>query len=289
MKFIKKHYKIFLITAAFLFVSLSILNGIKNIYAGHVVRNEIYVPIIMYHHVKYADLGKDVISPYEFQSDLDYLVANNYTTITMEDLIDYVYNSKELPPNPIILSFDDGYLSTYKNVFPLLKEYDMKIVLSVIGKSIDDFSQVDDEDVDYSHITWNQLYEMEESGHVEIQNHTYNLHKIYNGRYGCSQMANEPFTQYESVIENDVITLQEKIESVIHKEPNTFTYPYGKYNENTSLILKNMGFKATLTVTYGINVIHQGDPDSLYDLKRICRSHTQGLNKLINEAMETIK
>jgi peptidoglycan/xylan/chitin deacetylase (PgdA/CDA1 family) len=92
------------------------------------------IPIIMYHEIKTYKTGKDVITPYEFESDLKYLTGNNYHTITMTELINYVYEKKPLPENPIILSFDDGYLSTYKYAYPLLKKYNMKIVFSIIGK-----------------------------------------------------------------------------------------------------------------------------------------------------------
>ena len=94
----------------------------------------------------------------------------------MTQLIDYVYDQKELPQNPIILSFDDGYLTTYEYVVPLLKKYNMKIVLSLIGVDTDNFSKTFDNNLDYAHMTWNQLNEMACSGLVEIQNHTYNLY-----------------------------------------------------------------------------------------------------------------
>lgn len=114
------------------------------IYEVSSTQKNIYVPIMMYHQVKNEGFGKDVISPYEFESDLKFLSENNYNTITMTDLIAYVYDGIDLPLNSIILSFDDGYLTTYKYVFPLLKKYNMKIVLSIIGKSTDDFSKVKD-------------------------------------------------------------------------------------------------------------------------------------------------
>jgi peptidoglycan/xylan/chitin deacetylase (PgdA/CDA1 family) len=242
----------------------------------------------MYHQVKNSGLGKDVISPYEFESDLKYLSENKYTTITMTELIDYVYQDIELPPNPIILTFDDGYLTTYKTVFPLLKKYDMKIVLSIVGKSVDDFSRVNDTNISYAHVTWDEVKEMKESGLVEIQNHTYNLHKICNGRYGCYPKANETLSHYEQLLTEDTLTLQEKINTTIGVAPNTLTYPYGKYSDETDKIVRNKGFKATLTASYGLNLINK-DPDRLYGLKRICRSHNVRLDKLLAEAMKTLR
>ncbi len=289
---LKKHRKFcknILLVVIFALLTISITKDLLGIYATSSTQKNTFVPIMMYHQVKSKGLGKDVISPKEFESDLKFLSENNYHTVTMSDLIAYVYDGKELPENPIILSFDDGYLTTYLNVFPLLKKYNMKIVLSIIGKSTDDFSKVKDTNTNYSHMTWDQINEMAESGLVEIQNHSYNLHCTNKGRYGCGQKENESFSDYEKFLKEDIMLLQDKIQSVTNKPPNTFTYPYGRYNNETESIVRKFGFKSTLSVAYGINVIRKGDPDSLYELKRICRSHNMEISKLIKEGMKTIK
>jgi peptidoglycan/xylan/chitin deacetylase (PgdA/CDA1 family) len=280
--------RMILLAALFLVLALSITKNAIKIYAVYASQKTICVPILMYHQVKNTGLGKDVISPYEFEADLKYLSDMQYTTITMTELIDYVYNDTELPPNPIILTFDDGYLTTYKTVFPLLQKYNMKIVLSIVGKSVDDFSRVNDTNLCHAHITWDQVKEMQESGLVEIQNHTYNLHKICNGRYGCYPKANETMSHYEQLLTEDTLLMQEKVATVTGITPNTFTYPYGKYNNKTESIIKNLGFKATLSASYGMNQINK-DPERLYGLKRICRSHNVKFDKLLAEAMRTLK
>lgn len=285
----KQLYRSLALIIIFTLLAISITKNIIEIYTSSTPNPTVVVPILMYHHVKNTGLGKDVISPYEFESDLKYFTENNYTTITIKDLIDYVNKGKDLPEKPIILSFDDGYYNTYKYVYPLLQQYNMKIVLSVIGKVTDDFSKVVDNNVNFAHMTWNEINEMQSSGLVEIQNHSYNLHKICKGRYGCSQLVNETFSQYEDFIEEDIIKLQDRINEMVNITPNTFTYPYGKYNNNTDLIIKDIGFQATLTVTYGVNLVTEGNPECLYDLKRICRAHDQGVKRLLKNAMETLK
>ena len=285
---IKYYSKVFLFFSVFTLLLSSIIGKLKDIDVFNSSEPAIVVPILMYHQVRNSDLGKDVISPYEFESDLKYLSKNNYTTITMAQLIDYVYYGDALPDNPIILTFDDGYLSTYQNVFPLLKKYDSKIVLSIIGKSTDDFSKVVDNHV-YAHLTWDQLKEMKDTGLVEIQNHSYNLHKISNYRYGCCQMSNEPLCDYEQLLGDDVMKLQDRTQSVLNYTPNTFTYPYGRYNNNTENILKKLGFKATLSITFGVNLVSKDSPDTLYGLKRICRSHNASLDKLLKHGFDTLK
>lgn len=281
-------YKNIILTIAFSLIMISVSKDIAEIKTSSSENPYITVPIIMYHQVKSKCLGKDVISPSEFENDLKYLTNNNYHTVTMNDLIEYVYNDGELPENPIIISFDDGYLSTYKYVFPLIKQYNVKIVLSIVGKSTDDFTRVHDTNINYAHLTWDEINEMKQSGLVEIQNHSYNMHKICNGRYGCGQKYNESLLHYEEVLTEDVTTFQEKLQQMTDGVSNTFTYPYGKYNENSELIMKKLGFKATLSVQYGVNLINR-DPERLYGLKRMCRAHNYSINKLIKDGMETIK
>jgi peptidoglycan/xylan/chitin deacetylase (PgdA/CDA1 family) len=246
---------------------------------------KIFLPIIMYHEIKTFHTGKDVITPTEFENDLKYLKENNYTTINMSQLIDYVYNDTELPDNPIILSFDDGYLNTYKYALPLLKKYNMQIVFSIIGKNTDDFTNIPDDNIDYSHVTWDQLNEMLASGCVEVQNHSYNLHRIGKSRYGCKQNKSETFSQYEQILKDDIDRLQNEITYMTGVTPTTFTYPYGDYSENTDSVLKKLGFKCTLSCKYGINIITK-DPEKLFGLKRICRSHRYGIRKLLKEVMK---
>jgi peptidoglycan/xylan/chitin deacetylase (PgdA/CDA1 family) len=284
----KRYGKVFLLSAIITLLLYSITDNIIDIYAVTSSGHSVCVPIIMYHQVKNQGFGKDCISPYEFESDLAYLSKNNYHTITMSDLISYVYEETPLPDNPIILTFDDGYLSTYHYVYPLLKQYDMKIVVSIVGKSIDDFSRVKDNRINYAHMTWEELHEMQDSGHVEIQNHTYNLHSTCYGRYGCYQRANETLSQYEQLLTEDTLKLQDRVTELLNITPTTFTYPYGKYNNTTENIIKRLGFKATLSTTYGLNLI-KSDPEQLFGLRRICRSHNYPMKKLLEEASQTLK
>lgn len=246
------------------------------------------LPIIMYHEVKQNNTGKDVITPYEIESDLKYLKANHYTTITMTDLIDYVEGKKELPEKPIILSFDDGYYNNYVYVFPLLKKYDMKIVFSLIGKYTDDATQYPENNMNYSHVTWEQANEMVQSSLVEIQNHTYNLHTITRKRYGCQKNKGESLEHYEQVLTDDIGKLQDEITNITGTTPSTFAYPYGQVSKESYPIIKKLGFKASLTCDYGVNIMTKNS-EMLYGLKRVCRAHGVPLQKALRDVMKTLK
>lgn len=250
--------------------------------------DEICVPILMYHEVKPAKSGKDAITPAELESDLKYLKAKNYTAINMTDLISYVTAGTPLPEKPIIISFDDGYYNNYVYTFPLIQKYNTKIVLSIIGKSTDDFTCDPAKNLDYTHLSWAQINEMIDSGLVEIQNHSYNMHQCTKARYGCARNRGESALHYEEALSTDLMKLQNEILLFTGTVPNTFTYPYGKVSEDSVPIIKKLGFKASLSCDYGVNIVTR-DTSCLYGLKRICRVHGVSAQKSILGGMQTLK
>lgn len=239
------------------------------------------LPILMYHEVKPLKSGKDSITPTEFENDLKFLKSSEYTPITMTELIDFVYNKKPLPEKPIIISFDDGYYNNYVYAFPLIKKYNTKIVLSIIGKSTDYFTCDPDKNIDYAHLSWAQLNEMLDSGLVETQNHTYNMH--------TSTRANgETKAHYEQALRNDLQKMQDEVRLFTGEVPNTFTSPYGETGDESLTIIKNIGFKASLSCDYGVNLVNH-NPESLYGLNRIQRVHGTGAEKSIEGGMKNLK
>jgi peptidoglycan/xylan/chitin deacetylase (PgdA/CDA1 family) len=81
--------------------------------------------IVMYHYVRPLRLtrfprikGLDLNL---FEEQLAYL-AHHYSFISMEHLIEAIERGRELPPRPVLLTFDDGYLDHYTNVFPKLAD-----------------------------------------------------------------------------------------------------------------------------------------------------------------------
>lgn len=55
-----------------------------------------------------------------FAKQLSYL-KNKYAFISMEHLLAYLEGTKELPDNPLLFTFDDGYKNVYTTLYPLIK------------------------------------------------------------------------------------------------------------------------------------------------------------------------
>ena len=131
------------------------------------------------------------VTPAELRSDLTWLKEEGYHPVTMARVIAYADGGAALPEKPIVLSFDDGLTSACDRVLPLLRELDMPIVLSVIAGSADEFTAYRQGKVRLAHAAWPQLRELAESGLVELQNHSYGLHRATEGGWGCDRLPGE--------------------------------------------------------------------------------------------------
>ena len=248
--------------------------------------DSVVVPIVMYHSVLKSRSGKYIVHPETLESDFKYIQSKGYTTITMTNLIDYVYNDVALPEKPIIISFDDGYYNNLSYAVPLLHKYNMKAVISIVGQYTNTFSKSDEANPNYGHLRWKDINELITDGCVEFQNHTYNLHSIKNGRKGCRKISSESLEQYSTLLTTDIMKLQNEFaENCNGYAPNTFTYPFGAISKESLQIIKDLGFNASLSCTAGVNYITK-DPECLYLLKRNNRVYGISTEKFFCKLLE---
>lgn len=232
----------------------------------------IEVPIIMYHSIlkDSSRSNKYTITPTVLEEDLKYIKDKGYTTVTIADLISYVYDNKPLPEKPIVLTFDDGHYNNYGYLFPLLEKYDMKAVISIVGSYTDKFTETDEANLNYSYLRWKDIKELMDTGRIEFQNHTYNLHSNTGKRIGTKKIKGETDEHYKNVLEEDILKLQQEFKENTNYIPQCFTYPFGGISNASLDIIKELGFKASLSCEQGINKLTK-NPNSLYLLKRYNR------------------
>lgn len=255
--------------------------------AGAVPEQGVRMPILMYHSIvnQPSRWGTYVISADELEADLKYIQQQGYTTVTIADLICYVYDGMPLPEKPIMLTFDDGYYNNYLYAVPLLQKYHMRAVLSIVGHYTDQYSLVKESDPAYSHMTWEQVKEVADSGVMEIQNHSYNLHTIGSSRTASMKVSGESIEHYRTVLISDAIRLQAMIDRVTGRLPEGFTYPFGLISNDSTPILRQLGFRATLSCYSGINTITR-EPDCLFLMKRLLRPHGRSASAILAQALK---
>lgn len=207
------------------------------------------IPVLMYHHLAENINNTTVISPHNFENQMRILKAEGYHAISAQELYDYFNNAIKLPEKPVMITFDDGYLSNYEKAYPILKKYDMHAEIFIIASRIVHTKNVYPNEI--AKMNWDQLNEMQD--YITIQSHTWDLHyklPSKNGRlngaiYGPSYLNGqlESQQQFEERVRNDFLYSRQIIKEKLGYEPIAISYPYGNQSPATIQIANEAGFK----------------------------------------------
>lgn len=197
--------------------------------------HDVQIPILMYHNFDYnitPDLLSTTITPDEFEQHIKYLTSNGYTGITFSDLYNYIQGREKLPVKPFIITMDDGYYTNYSSAYPILKKYNTPGTIFISTSFMGQHPGMN------PHFTWEQAKEMEDSGIIEIQNHS-----RYHGRHDTMN--------YNDLVES-VMNAQKMIDDKLgERQVKVFAYPGGRFNDFTRKVIKQLGFDMQMTSLNG--------------------------------------
>ncbi len=211
------------------------------------------LPVLMYHRVVDKAPAQSKynlhVTKENMEKQLLFLRVRGFETITFEDLI-----SQRIPKKPVILTFDDGYEDNYHHLFPLLKKYNAKAVLYLLGnrKYKTNFWDVPQGEPEAALLKSTQIQEMAKSGLVEFGAHSMNHVKLTN--LGPNE------------IEEEVAGSKKSLETFLQKPVVSFAYPYGFTNAEIKKKTSKAGY------TFGI-AVNSGPTNLAGDLLEIRRVH----------------
>ncbi len=242
----------------------------------------VFLPVIMYHSIR-EPANDYQLSPAALASDLRYLKKHGYESVTAAQLIDYTHGIGELPEHPVLITFDDGFYNNLSDALPLLEEYDMHAIVSIVGKYTDETAPADPHVPAYSYLTWEDVQELLDSERIEIGSHTYDLHRNEE-RAGSSIRLGEDADAYQTMLREDLSQLQLQCSEKTGTSPAIFAYPYGFVCRESIPVLKDLGFLVTLTCREVPNYITR-DPACLYGLGRYHRSPKYSTEEFFEKAL----
>ena len=208
------------------------------------------VLILNYHKIDDTFIAL-AVRPEDFDAQMKYLSEHGYHTITPDELYDSLAGNAELPENPVLITFDDGYEDNYKNAYPILKKYDFKATIFVISSFLGVYP---------NYITWDQAREMD-ADNISIQSHTVD-HK------SMTDLSDDE-------LRSELVDSKKKIEKELGHQINYMAYPTGTYNLHIAKLVQEAGYKAAFTIKYG-NV---DKASNIYALERVPVFHTEDTNK----------
>jgi len=228
----------------------------KRYFSLYVNKKKYEVPVIMYHRVINNAENEGVYGTYiyedMFKKHLQYLKDKNYTVITFKDLDKIGWRNRfEKDRKYIILTFDDGYKDNYDLAFPILKEFNFKATIFLMGSlTYNEWDVKAGGERKFSLMSVEMIKEMQDYG-IEFGAHTFNHPKI-------NTLSNEE-------IEHQIVDVKKPLEEKIGKEIITFAYPYGILNDYAKKMAKKVGYTFALATDSGSVCLS----DDLYQIRRI--------------------
>lgn len=258
---IKKHCQLLVLLALLAAMSISA------VYAGN-APEQVSVPILLYHDIQDSGDGDSTIARKVFLSHLDALQQAGYETVTFSQLISFVKHGISLPEKPILITFDDGYLSNYKIAWPALQRRGMVGTIFVVGNSMGKDTYKDTGVPIIPHFTYGQANEMIDSGVMSIQSHTYDLHQYRplepdGGREGVLPKKGESAESYRQALEQDLQLARDTLRQKTGASVQVLAYPYGLYTQDSEAISADLGFSVTVTTQAEPAILRHNDPSSL--------------------------
>ena len=206
--------------------------------------------ILLYHHISRISPGTIIrglyTTPNRFRWQINWLLSHGYTFTTFEKsdpgkVVDQ--SSKE-----VILTFDDGSVSVFKNGFPILDKLGIPAVVFPITSLIARQNAIIPSNSDRtprSFLDVKQIRELADAG-WEIGSHL---------------QTHKPVTSLSDT-ELSMELAQSKVilEEICRKPVITVAYPYGIYDERTLKLAADNGYRFGLTTDHpsiGFNPLFQ--------------------------------
>ena len=201
------------------------------------------VPILMYHVIKAPTASTpmaELWTPAEtFKATIELLKKDGYSGVTLDQVWQAWHGGPGLPAKPLVISFDDGYLSHTVTAKPILQAAGWPGVLNLEGKNIGKGG-----------LTTNQVEGLIAAG-WEIDSHTLNHPDL---------TASDDASLKSELVDSRKL-LQEKFKIPV----NFFCYPAGKNDARVRAAVEAAGYKGATTVEPGV----ASKSDNPYLLPRI--------------------
>jgi peptidoglycan/xylan/chitin deacetylase (PgdA/CDA1 family) len=198
------------------------------------------IPVLLYHGIGPAsDYSNEDDASYgveaaDFAKQMTMIAHAGYRTVDLATFIDFVEDKPvELPPRPLLLTFDDARADSWTGADDILHKLGFRAVMFV------DVGRVDAGDDEY--LSWSELGKLDADGRWELQLHSGKGHvQIHYGPgdddYGpfyAYKKPGEAFAAWQERVRSDIGWGQDRLSRRIGDyRPLAFSPPFGSYGQD---------------------------------------------------------
>jgi hypothetical protein len=198
------------------------------------------IPVLLYHGIgPESDFANEDDASYgvgaeDFAKQITMIENAGYETVDLQTFLDFVQEKDvELPPRPLLITFDDARADSWTGADAILDKLGFTAVMFV------DVGRVDDGDPEY--LTWEELGTVQDSGRWQLQLHSGKGHTQIQygpgdddyGPFYAYKEQGEDFDGWRERVRSDITWGQETLaDHVSAYRPLAFAPPYGNYGQD---------------------------------------------------------
>lgn len=197
--------------------------------------NRFSVPILCYHRIAQLppedELREHSVTPHAFVRQMQGLKERGYETLPLADLAD-------AGPWPhrryFVITFDDGYLDTYEEAFPVLQHYGFQATVFLVSNWLGANGQrapVPAPMLSVAHV--------QEMSHRGID-------------FGAHSRSHPRLTELSpDQLWTEIAGCRQALEATLEQPVTMFAYPYGLFDQAVREVVKASGYRLAVAVENG--------------------------------------
>ena len=204
------------------------------------------VPVLAYHGVNDKPDHYSVNSR-TFAEQMAMLRTAGFESITIAQYARFLQGvTKDLPKRPVLITFDDGRLDSYRGADKVLAEAGFRATMFAIAGFVEDKSSF--------YLTWDELRRMMKSGRWDVQEHAgighvnvrYDAAGHEGPAYAYRQYTEgeglETFDEFKTRVRHDILWAKRTMtEQLPGFSPWSFAVPFGNYGHDGDTNDKRIG------------------------------------------------
>lgn len=168
------------------------------------------VPVLCYHRIENGRNDEYTVSPAGFDAQMKILADSGYTSISPEQLYNYLAYNETLPEKPVIITFDDSRVEHSTIAAPVMEKYGMKGAFFIMTITYNK----------KNYMTKEQIADLAQRGHT-VGLHTWDHHMVT--KYNDSDWVKQ------------IVDPQKYLAEITGKPVEYFAYPFG-INDHKSAV-----------------------------------------------------
>lgn len=210
------------------------------------------VRVLTYHRFGHEPREPFCVTPEDFELQMAWL-AGEGLAVSQEDVLEFVRGRRALPDGGVLVTIDDGCISTLEVALPIMQKHRIPgvafISTELVGRGYLGLPE--------RYMTWDELRQCARAG-LTIGSHSH-AHR---------SLGQMPIAEAREQIARSKRTLEQELGRPVV----SFAYPFGTHGDftpETERALADAGFEIAFNSQHGSIRAMPGEPEALFSLPRI--------------------